>query len=114
MKAWLIRDKYGAEFCSTIVFAETRGKAIYLALTWLDYFEDFTFIDMHCTRAQDADKLYKEGKKYLDWYIPEDRLFLVKEYGFSCEEFHDACESCVAKDYCGLYEEYKKYEEDYV
>lgn len=106
MKAWLIRDKYGEEFCSTIVFAETRGKAIYLALTWLDYFEDLPFINIHCTRAPDADKLYKEGKKYLNWYVPEDRLFLVKEFGWYCKyPEYENCENCIAKDYCDYYKD---------
>ena len=43
MKAWLVREK--DEFCATVVFAETRGKARSTALA-TDCCEDSCFCDI--------------------------------------------------------------------
>ena len=57
MKAWLVREK--DEFCATVVFAETRGKARALA-KYTDACEDCDFIDIEVRRVPQMDKYYKE------------------------------------------------------
>lgn len=100
MKAWLVRDKN--EFCAEVVFAETRGKARALALS-SECCENSRFTDIEAYRQPQADKYYKEGKWRLDWENPQDRIALVKDCGFYCDdeifEFAD-CEACAAKQYC--------------
>lgn len=101
MKAWKVNAK--DEFCSTVVFAETRGKAKSLALN-TDCCEDTDFIDIEVKRFPEADKMYN-GRKEMNWENQNDRLFLVKECNWRCEdvEFED-CKKCIAKDYCSEYE----------
>lgn len=106
MKAWLVREK--DEFCATVVFAETRGKARSLAL-YTDCCEDANFCDIEVRRVPQVDKYYKAGKTELDWNDPNDRLVLVKECDFMCD--YDAfnigeCALCSAKEYCGEYQDY--------
>ena len=103
MKAWLAREK--DEFCATVVFAETRGKAKSLALA-TDACEDAHFCDIKVSRIPQADKHYREGKTELDWNDPADRLVLVRDCGFMCD--FDAfnrndCASCSARAYCDRY-----------
>jgi hypothetical protein len=101
MKAWKVGIK--DELCSTIVFAETAGKAKSLALS-TDLCEDAEFIEIYCHRKPEADKAYKEGKRELDWYNDEDMLFMVKELGYRCLDPFE-CEECIAKDFCEEWEE---------
>lgn len=104
MKAWQVYSNDGA---STIVFAETRGKAKYIAQQWIDGFEDYNFTEIICYRKKDADGFYN-GKDCLDWLNDNDRLILVKEFGFACHEDYyeeDDCVHCSAKEYCRLYAE---------
>lgn len=103
MKAYLVREK--DQFCATVVFAETAGKAKMLALS-TDCCENARFIDIEVHRQPQVDKYYKEGKWHLDWENPQDRIVLVKECGFWCgeEAFEfDDCELCSAKQYCDKY-----------
>lgn len=103
MKAWLVRDK--DELAATVVFAETRGKARALA-RYTDACEDVDFCDIEVRRKPNLDKYYKEGKKEMDWYNDADRLALVKECGFYCEDMDiEDCEDCPAKEYCGHYKD---------
>jgi hypothetical protein len=47
------------------------------------------------------DKYYAEGKTEMDWSDPKDRIALVKECGFYCEEpIAEDCKDCPAKDFC--------------
>lgn len=99
-KAWLVREK--DEFCATIVFAETRGKARALALH-TEACEDADFISIEVRRNKEADKYYKPGKKGLDWYNAADRIAMVKDCGFTCDpDAHcsELCADCPAKDIC--------------
>lgn len=108
MKAWFVRVK--DEFCATVVFAETRGKAKYLALA-TDCCDDASFCDIEAYRVPQVDKYYKEGKTELEWGDPNDRLILVKECGFVCDYdflMREDCESCSAKEYCDEYKEWLK------
>lgn len=98
MKAWIVNEKY--ETASTVVFAETRGKAKSAALN-TSCCEDVNFCDIEVSRAPQMDKYYTEGKIEMDWFDPQDRIALVKECGFYCEEpIAECCESCPAKDFC--------------
>ena len=105
MKAWLVREKN--EFCATVVFAETRGKARAMAMH-TEVCEDVDFIDIEVYRQPQVDKYYKEGKWHLDWENSQDRIVLVKECGFWCGEEafeYEDCEICSAKKYCDKYQE---------
>jgi len=103
MKAWLVREK--DEFCAEVVFAETRGKAKYLALH-TDCCENADFTDIEVHRMKSADKYYKEGKWHLEWEHPQDRIALVKDCGFVCDRDYlerEDCDNCPAKEYCDQY-----------
>lgn len=108
MKAWQVRIK--DDFYTTVVFAETRGKARSLALS-TDCCEDAKFTDIEVNRRPQLDKYYKVGKREMDWYDPKDRIALVKELGMSCEYMED-CEKCFAKKYCEQYQHYLESECD--
>ena len=106
MKAWLVRKE--GEFCATIVFAETRGKARALAMN-TEVCEDANFTDIEVCRKPQMDKYYKEGKKEMDWFNSKDRIALVKDANFVCDidylQWED-CESCSAKDFCDRYQDH--------
>lgn len=110
MKAWIVSTEY--EFYALVIFAETRGKARYIALH-TDEFEDNKFCDIEVRRVPHIDKYYKEGKVVMDWENPKDRIALVKECGFHCEYVElDECETCPAKKYCYAYQDYVNEEGD--
>lgn len=101
MKAWLVREK--DEFCVTVVFAETRGKAKARALA-TECCEDCSFVDIEVRRVPQMDKYYKDGKTEMNWFDQEDRIALVKDCGFVCDyDAQDDCEICSAKEYCDSY-----------
>ena len=98
MKAWLVRAK--DEVNCAVVFAETRGKARAYAFN-RDFCDTADFVDIEVRRAPTIDKYYTDGKNEMDWYDPKDRLALVKELGFYCEEpNYTECKTCVAKNDC--------------
>lgn len=103
MKAFVVYDKWRDELYATVVFAENRNQARYIALS-TDTCDGGAYCDIVAHRLPIADLQYK-GRTEMDWLDPEDRLFLVKECDFRCidPEF-DKCESCIAKEYCGEYE----------
>lgn len=106
MKAWLVREK--DEFCATIVFAETRGKAKAAAL-YTECCEDADFCNIEVHRKPQLDKYYTDGKTEMDWFNKQDRIALVKDCGFWCGDdcFDiDDCEICSAKEYCDRYSDY--------
>lgn len=116
MKAWLVNEK--GEFCSLVVYAKTRGRAKSIAFE-TDVFEDTEYIDLVATRYPVADKYYNGDKeKVLDWDDDNDRIFLVKDCGWYCDEYtvdDIACSDCVARHYCkgalkSIYEEKRIYE----
>lgn len=103
MKAYLVRER--DEFCATVVFAETAGKARALAL-YTEACEGAEFVNIEVRREPSADKYYKPGKQWLDWFNAEDRIALVKDCGFTCDR--DAhceaeCVDCPAKGFCNDY-----------
>ena len=104
MKAWIVKAK--DEFCATVVFAETRGKARSIAMC-TDACEDVAFCDIEAHRVPQVDKYYKEGKTEMDWYDDKDRVALVKDCNFFCEYIEESiCKSCSAKEYCDNYIDY--------
>ena len=106
MKAWLVREK--DEFCATVVFADTRGKARAMALlTECCGGADFCSIEVN--RQPQMDKYYTDGKREMDWEDSQDRIALVRDCRFSCvEDCFDSnyCEICPAKEYCDKYRDY--------
>ena len=103
MKAWLVKEK--DEFSAAVVFAETRGKARSLAKR-TDACADANFCDIEVRRLPDLDKYYKDGKLEMDWYIPQDRIALVKDGNFACDPWErEECERCPAKEYCDPYQD---------
>ena len=112
MKAWRVSKK--DDCYSTIVFAETRGKAKSLALA-TDCCEYADFCDIEIRREKELDKYYREGKIEMDWENPLDRIALVKECGFHCDpdyfDFED-CSVCSAKEYCDYYKDRLEESED--
>ena len=106
MKAWIVKDKN--EYCATVVFAETRGKARAAAML-TDTCEDVDFCDIEVRRRPQLDKYYVEGKREMDWFNAKDRIALVRECGFYCgDEYLERadCEVCPAKLYCDSYQDY--------
>ena len=80
MKAWLVKVK--DEFCATVVFAETRGKARSIAMH-TDACEDVDFCDIEVRRLPHIDKYYKEGKTELDWLDKKRPNYPCKRMWFS-------------------------------
>lgn len=101
MKAYKAWVEHGEG--STIVFAETRNKAKVIALS-CDCCEDARYIDIQVRRVPEADKLYK-GKSEIDWYDPETRVALVRDFGWSCYDPSWECDDCPAKPYCHWHEQ---------
>lgn len=99
MKAWCVSDKYGD--CGTeIVFAETRGKAISLCLHD-EVFEDYEWTELYAKRFKEYDKYYEGTEKVDFWTDSEQRVRLVRDFGWSCIEGKDYyCEDCPAKEWC--------------
>ena len=98
---------------STVVFAESRGQAKTIAMR-TDTLEDVDFVDIRVSRFKKADGQYR-GRTEMDWFDSADRLFLVKECGWSCgEEYQNIneCHKCPAAEYCDLWQEYKKETEE--
>lgn len=106
MKAWLVREK--DQFCATVVFADTRGKAKALALS-TECCEDADFCDIEVSRRPQLDKYYVDGKKEMDWFNEQDRIALVTEAGFVCDRDYwerEDCDSCPAREHCEQYKDY--------
>lgn len=111
MKAWLVRE-YG-EFCATVVFAETRGKAKSAALHTVTC-EGANFMDIEVLRLKEADKYHKPGKKELDWLNAADRIAMVKDCRFTCDpdsRCWEKCADCPAKEFCDYFLSPEKKEE---
>lgn len=105
MKAYLAEDRWDPTF-STVVFAETRGKARAIA-QHTDACEDRDFTDIRILREPVLDECYR-GVPEMDWYNAGDRLALVKLCGFHCSYEIDLkpeeCEKCCAHEDCARYE----------
>ena len=101
MKAYIITDLQGYSDYSTVVFAETSGKAKAIAI-YTDAFEDYEFTEISARRIPKLDKYYR-GLDEMDWEDSGDRIAMVKEAGFSCSPEYweeEDCEKCPAKQWC--------------
>ena len=97
MKAYKAYDKTEC-FYSTVVFAETSGKARSEA-TRTDTCEDVPFTDIRVLRVPELDGAYR-GFSEMDWYNDIDRRAMVA-VGWKCWEPMDyECEACCARDIC--------------
>lgn len=102
MKAWIARDNESVENWETVVFAETATKAKIAAMA-TQCCENAEYIDIRVNRIKKLDECYR-GLPEMDWYNDNDRLAMVRE-GWRCDETSDECQTCVAKDECGYWEE---------
>ena len=99
MKAYSVRDK-NSDY-STVVFAETSGKAKAIAIH-TNACEDSYYTDIRTKRIPDLDKYYR-GLDEMNWFDDADRIAMVKDGNFHC--FADSeCPNCPAKEYCDRYE----------
>lgn len=104
IKAYEVQDKNECLY-ATIVFAETRGKAIALA-QHTDACEDAEFTRITARRVPQMDKYYR-GRSEMDWLNAGDRIAMCKDAGFACssEVWEPECEMCSAKDCCHRYQD---------
>lgn len=102
MKAYAVATDEGY---STVIFAETRGKARSVAMH-TSTCEDIDFIKIKPYRVPQFDKCYR-GLPEMDWFNTRDRLALVKAGWYCVEECHH--EECAVKEHCERYLE--KYSE---
>ena len=116
MKAYEVTDKEGYSEYSLVVFAESRGKAIYSAIGTDEFPKyEYDFTQLRARRISCLDNAYR-GKWCMDWDDEEDRLAMVRDAGWYCGEDAfdpDDCDRCVAKEYCTRYEEYTEEVEDW-
>ena len=105
MKAYTVTDKREYMY-STVVFAETRGKAIALAMH-TDACEDCEFTDILARRIPALDKYYR-GRNEMDWFDAQDRIAMVRDGNYSCSYEVDVelkdCKECPAHECCERYE----------
>lgn len=69
-----------------------------------DCCEGASYIEISVKRMKALDGLYK-GIPEIDWYDPETRMLLVRDYGWSCTETSWECLFCAAKKHCMWWEE---------
>lgn len=107
MKAYIVRDEKREEDYCTVVFGDTRGKAIQAALR-TDACEDGKFTDIRAVRVPELDSYYR-GVSEMDWYNEKDRFGMVRYAGMRCSDeviiSKCDCESCIAKVFCSRYED---------
>lgn len=95
------------EWNSIVVFAESAGKARYIAMNSYELGDDLRFRDIRVRRAPMLDKSYR-GSNMMDWNNPEDRVAMVRDAGFRCSgDWYDPndCETCAAREYCETYKD---------
>lgn len=106
MKAYCCQNIW--EICSTIVFAESAGKARYIAMNSDSIGDDLEFKDVRVRRVPQLDKYY-HGLKEMNWYNSDDRFAMIRFAGFQCNEdtFEPyECKDCSGKEYCDRYKDY--------
>ena len=105
MKAYKITDIKGYCCFATIVFAETRNQAKYIAIH-TDSFHDYEYTEIRAVRIPKLDKYYR-GLSEMDWENDQDRIAMVKDGNFTCSDEYfeeDDCDDCPAKQWCDRYE----------
>ena len=87
------------------VFAETAGKAKYIAKDADQFYGAYTDRGLWATqlrayRLPAGDSHYR-GRVFMDWNNRDDRVFLVKELDYACSEEYDLeCGDCPALGIC--------------
>ena len=116
MKAYEVSDKNGYADYALVVFAESRGKAIYSAIGTDEFPKyEWDFTELRARRIPVLDKAYR-GNWRMDWCNDADRLAFVRDAGYYCNDDcfdPDDCEQCAGKDYCSRYEEYLEEDDEY-
>ena len=111
MKAWHVTDREGNSDYTVIVFAETRGKAIALAIGTDEFPKyDWSFTELFARREPSLDGAYR-GAWRMEWDNDSDRQAMVQWGGYYCNEDAfdpDDCKTCSGKEYCSRYEEYQE------
>lgn len=111
LKAWQVEEEY--EGYATIVFAETRNKAKYLATQYDETLYEYDYTEVRAIRIPQLDRYAGDKPYVMDFKVDKDRLIMVRDAGFRClEPEYDDCEKCVAKDYCDEYQDYLENRED--
>ena len=100
MKAYKVTDRNGFYDFATVVFAETRNKAKYIA-TSTDCLEGVEYADISARRIPALDRFYR-GEEEMDWYNDADKIAMVRYGNFTCSyEFEtEDCEKCSARQWC--------------
>lgn len=110
LKAYHVENEDDYEWCSTVVFAETRGQAKVLAQS-TNACEDADFIRIRAIRLPEFDKEYR-GHSEMDWNDEEDRRALAR-HGWHCLGVdRKMCATCFVKDDCQDYKAYLEGETD--
>ena len=112
MKAWRCINYY--EGYATIVFAETAGKARYIAMQSDMIGDDLEFRYVVVRREKKLDAYYR-GVTEMDWYNAQDRMAIVQELGLSCDDDAfdpDDCKRCPAAELCGKYQDWLEEEQE--
>ena len=108
MKAYVVSDRGGYTEQTVIVFAESRGKAIVAALGTDEFpYGDWSYTELRAIREPELDKYY-QGRQRMDWNNPYDRLAMVRDGGYHCNDDSfdpDNCAKCSGKEYCSRYED---------
>ena len=108
MKAWKCWEDI--EGCGTIIFAETAGKARYIAICSESLGEGLSFKDIRVRRVEGLDAYY-DGRKEMDWFNETDRFGMVHEGGFMCSEDYfdpEFCKECSAETVCDRFQDWIK------
>ena len=108
VKAYDVTDRNRDEDVSYIIFAESRGKAIMIALYGAEgAFDNYRFTELRAHRCPALDKFYR-GYPVMDWMDDEDRIAMVRYAGYECScEVNitfDKCIACPAHEWCGRFE----------
>ncbi len=102
MKAYSCTDRTEC-VCSTVVFAETPGKARMIAQR-TNACEDVEFTNIWVKRVPALDDAYR-GRTEMDWMNDEDRIRMVRDADFECASDVDVseekCRACPAFQWCG-------------
>ena len=104
-KAWYVWNE--DDGIPAIVFADTVSGARKTAWDNNSEFElEFDrYIDIKPRRENSLDYLDKPEGYVMNWNNPKDRIALVKELGWYCEDpTIEECEKCLAKEYCEEWE----------
>lgn len=104
---------YDGDGNSEVVFAETEGKAKYIAKDSDQFEEGYGYGGewvkwLYVRRLPEGDGEYR-GHALMDWWNPNDRIFLVRQLGWYCSDETDLeCDKCPALEYCCRKEEWEE------